>query len=93
MRPPDARAFHLTGTFHVVEPPSRLSFSFCWEPPADDDIETLAELTFRQIGDATEVHLAQGPFATDARRTLHRDGWGESFDRLEDVVTQDPRPR
>lgn len=87
MRPPDAAAFHLTGTFHVVEPPSRLSFSFRWEPPSEDDVETLAELSFREIGDATEVHLTHSGFTTDARRTLHRDGWGESFDKLDDLVS------
>lgn len=92
MRPPDAPAFHLTGTFHEVDQPSRLSFSFRWDPPASDDVETLAELSFRQIDDSTEVHLAQGPFTTDARRTLHRDGWSESFDKLHDLVSAEHDP-
>ena len=86
MRPPDAPAFHLTGTFHEVDPPSRLSFSFRWEPPAADDVETLAELSFREIDGATEVHLVQGSFMTDDRRSLHRDGWSESFDKLGELL-------
>ena len=87
MRPPDAPEFHLTGTFHEVDPPSRLSFSFRWEPPASDDVETLAELSFRQIDTSTEVRLAQSPFMTEARCTLHRNGWSESFDRLDELLS------
>jgi uncharacterized protein YndB with AHSA1/START domain len=32
--------------------------------------------------------LSQGPFKTEARRALHRDGWTESFDKLAELVTQ-----
>jgi uncharacterized protein YndB with AHSA1/START domain len=85
MQPPDAPAFHLTGTFEELEEPSRLSFSFRWEPADADDVETLAELSFREVDDATEVRLRQGPFKTDARRTLHQNGWSESFDRLDEL--------
>jgi uncharacterized protein YndB with AHSA1/START domain len=50
--------------------------------------ETLARLSFEAIGDSTRIVLAQGPFKTDARRELHRDGWGESFDRLGELVAR-----
>jgi hypothetical protein len=30
--------------------------------------------------------LEQGPFKTEARRALHRDGWTDSFDKLERLV-------
>jgi hypothetical protein len=29
------------------------------------------------------VALAQGEFKTEERRELHRDGWTDTFDRLE----------
>jgi uncharacterized protein YndB with AHSA1/START domain len=48
-----------------------------------DDVEMLATLSFRDLGEATEVALAQGPFRTEARRALHHDGWSDSFDKLE----------
>jgi len=85
MRPPEGETFALTGVFHRVDP-SHLAFSFEWEPADADDQETLAQLSFRPIDDATEVHLGQGPFKTQARRALHRDGWTESFDRLAELL-------
>ena len=83
MQPPDGDPFHLTGEFREVEPPARLAFTFSYEDPDPDDVETLVTLSFRDLGESTEVALAQGPFKTEARRALHRDGWGDSFDRLE----------
>jgi uncharacterized protein YndB with AHSA1/START domain len=83
MQPPEGEPFHLTGEFREVDPPSRLAFTFVWEDPDPDDVETLASLAFRDLGGSTEVALVQGPFKTEARRSLHRDGWGDSFDKLE----------
>ena len=83
MQPPEGESFHLTGEFREVEPPERLAYTFVWEPADPDDVETLAELEFRDRGESTEVGFRQGRFATEARRDLHRDGWGDSFDKLE----------
>jgi uncharacterized protein YndB with AHSA1/START domain len=35
----------------------------------------------------TRVVLEQGPFKTEARRALHRDGWTDSLDRLEQALS------
>src|SRR5215218_3924269 len=43
MRPPEGDSFHLAGDFRVVEPPERFAFTFVWNPPDDDDVETLAD--------------------------------------------------
>ena len=59
-----------------------------WEEPDPDDVETLVELSFRDLGEATEVALAQGPFKTEARRELHRGGWTDSFDKLERLIAR-----
>jgi uncharacterized protein YndB with AHSA1/START domain len=87
MQPPEGDAFQLVGAFREVDPPRRLAFTFAWEPADPDDVETLVELAFRDLGDSTEVALAQGAFKTDARLELHRDGWADTFDRLERFVT------
>jgi len=55
--------------------------------PDPDDVETLAALAFRDVGQATEVSLTQGPFKTEARRLLHRNGWSDSFDKLERLMS------
>jgi uncharacterized protein YndB with AHSA1/START domain len=88
MQPPEGDAFHLSGEFREVDPPARLSYTFRWEPPYPDDVETLVELSFRELGESTEVIFTQGRFRTEARRELHRDGWTDTFERLERFLSQ-----
>jgi uncharacterized protein YndB with AHSA1/START domain len=87
MQPPEGDPFYLTGELREVDPPSRLAYTFIWEDPDPDDIPTLVSLSFRNLGESTEVGLTQGPFKTEARRALHRDGWTESFDKLERLIS------
>jgi uncharacterized protein YndB with AHSA1/START domain len=86
MEPPQGDRFYLTGEFHEVDPPARLGYTFVWEEPNPDDVETRVELRFRDLGESTEVSLTQGPFRTEDRRALHRDGWTDSLDKLERLV-------
>jgi len=90
MQPPGGAAFHLTGAFREVEPPVRLAYTFEWEEPDPDDVETLVTLTLRDLAGSTEVALAQGPFRTEPRRALHRDGWTESLTKLERYLESRP---
>ena len=84
MQPPEGELFHLHGEFREVDPPSRLSYTFVWEPPNPDDRETLVTLSLADQGEATEVKLTQGEFATQERLDLHDGGWTESFEKLEE---------
>jgi uncharacterized protein YndB with AHSA1/START domain len=86
MQPPDGDSFSLVGEFREVEPPNRLAFSFVWEEPDPDDVETLVELGFEPDGESTIVAMTQGPFKTEERLELHRGGWGDSFDKLERLL-------
>ena len=86
MQPPEGDRFHLTGEFREVDPPARLAYSFVWEEPDPDDMDTQVDLRFRDLGKSTEVTMAQGPFKTEARRALHRDGWTDSLDKLERLL-------
>jgi uncharacterized protein YndB with AHSA1/START domain len=83
MQPPEGDPFYLTGEFREVDPPARLVFTFVYESPDPDDVENVVELSFRDLGESTEVIFTQGPFKTEPRRELHRDGWTDTFDRLE----------
>ena len=87
MQPPEGDAFYLTGEFRVVDPPTRLAYTFRWEDPDPDDVETLVDLSFRDFGASTEVVFTQGPFKTEARRALHRDGWTDGFNKLEALLS------
>jgi uncharacterized protein YndB with AHSA1/START domain len=82
MQPPAGQLFHLVGEYLEVQPPSVLSYTFRWEPPDPDDQETVARVELHRLNGATEVSLTQGPFATEARRELHRAGWTDSLARL-----------
>jgi uncharacterized protein YndB with AHSA1/START domain len=87
MQPPEGDRFYLTGEFCELDPPARLAYTFVWEEPDPDDVENRVGLSFRDLGGSTEVAFMQGPFKTEARRALHRDGWTDAFDKLERLVS------
>ena len=87
MQPPEGDPFHLSGEFREVDRPTRLAYTFVWEPPDADDVDSLVTLSFRDLGESCEVLLTQGPFKTEARRALHRDGWTDSFDKIERLIS------
>jgi uncharacterized protein YndB with AHSA1/START domain len=88
MQPPEGDAFNLTGEFLEVEPPSRLAFTFIYEDPDPDDVDTEVNLSFRERDGSTEVGFRQGEFKTPARRSLHHDGWSDSFERLSRFLSE-----
>jgi uncharacterized protein YndB with AHSA1/START domain len=87
MQPREGDPFYLTGEFREVDPPALLAYTFVYEDPDPDDVETVVSLAFRDLGESTEVALTQGPFKTEARRTLHRRGWTDTFDKLVERLT------
>jgi uncharacterized protein YndB with AHSA1/START domain len=87
MQPPDSDAFVLTGEFRVVGPATRLAYTFRYEPPDADDQETVVDFSLRSVGEFAALTLDQGVFRTNARRDLHEQGWTESLDRLEELIT------
>jgi uncharacterized protein YndB with AHSA1/START domain len=86
MQAPEGEAFHLSGEFLEVSPPSSLAYTFRWEEPDPDDVETTVRVTLAKVGSGTLVSVAQGAFATDARLELHRSGWTDSLERLREFV-------
>ena len=86
MKPPDGDLFHLSGEFLKIDPPSRLAYTFRWEEPDPDDRTTVVTLSLDAAGDATEVSLTQGEFATEARLALHRSGWTDGLEKLRELI-------
>ena len=82
MQPPEGELFHLAGKYVEVEPPSRLAYTFRWEPPDPDDRENVARIALRERDGATEIAVTHGPFATEARCELHKAGWTATLARL-----------
>jgi len=50
MQPPQGARFFLTGEFREVDPPARLACTFVWEDPDPDDVDTVVDLSFRDLG-------------------------------------------
>jgi uncharacterized protein YndB with AHSA1/START domain len=90
MQPPEGDLFYLQGEYREVDPPRRLVYTFRWEDPDPDDVETVVNLSLRDLGESTEMSLDQGAFATQARHDLHEQGWTDSFERLRAVISSDP---
>ena len=87
MQPPEGDLFHLTGEFRVIDPPARLAYTFRWEDPDPDDQETVVTLTFRDLGESTELAVSQGTFASESRLALHEDGWTDGLSRLQELMS------
>jgi uncharacterized protein YndB with AHSA1/START domain len=89
MQPPEGDAFYLSGEFLEVASPSQLAYTFRWEDPDPDDQENVVTLSFRDLADeSTEVTFTQRPFATEARRALHEQGWTDTFDKLHELLSR-----
>jgi uncharacterized protein YndB with AHSA1/START domain len=87
MQPPEGDVFHLSGQFREVEEPSRLTYTFRYDEPDPDDRETVVTFSLQDADDSTIVVVDQGVFATEARRALHEQGWRETLDRLERLMS------
>jgi uncharacterized protein YndB with AHSA1/START domain len=88
MQPPEGDRFHISGAFLAVEPTQRLTYTFEYEEPDTDDRETTVTLTIDGHDQSSDVTMVQTGFATEARRTLHEQGWSESLDRLAEYLTR-----
>ncbi len=87
MHPPEGEDFHIRGSFTEIAPAERLAFTFVYEEPGPDDVETLVILTLREpVAGSTELALEQDGFATEAALDLHRGGWSDSFERLATLI-------
>lgn len=49
-------------------------------------MKTVVRVRFEDLGDTTRVTLRQGPFATDEQREQTTAGWGQSFDKLDQLL-------
>lgn len=49
-------------------------------------METRVRVEFHDLGDKTRITLRQGPFATADQREQTATGWGQSFDKLDQLL-------
>lgn len=86
MQPPEGDLFYLHGEFREVDPSRRLAYTFRWEDPDPEDVETIVTLSLRDRNGSTELTLDQGAFATEPRGALHEQGWTDAFEKLRGLM-------
>jgi glutathione S-transferase len=83
---PDGGRFAKAGVYREVKRPEKLVFTWPYQPEggctSGDGQETTVEVTFRAIGNKTEVTLVHGPFGDPAGFNGHNEGWKGTFDKL-----------
>jgi uncharacterized protein YndB with AHSA1/START domain len=87
MQPPEGEPFAISGDFREVDPPVRLVYTFLYDDPDPDDQQTVVTFALRAVNTSTEVTVEQGPFTTEQRLSLHQQGWSDTVDRLEAVLS------
>lgn len=71
------------GTFQKIEPPEKLVFTWCWEPPDPDaGVESLVTVTFHKIEIGTELVLLHERFPNQEKFDRHIAGWNGALDHL-----------
>lgn len=86
MHMPSGSVHMLSGTYHEVDPPQRLVYSWIWGQGDLEGLEMTVTLEFAEHPDGTQLRLTHGGLPSEEARRLHGEGWGSSFDCLEEVV-------
>jgi len=82
--PSDGAEAGATGEYMLVEPPSRLVFTWVWD--ADPGRPQLIELEFAEQAGRTFVRMTNSAIPTDGRRTDQERGWYMCYDNLDRVL-------
>jgi uncharacterized protein YndB with AHSA1/START domain len=84
MQPVAGDPFVVAGTYHEVEPPVRLVYTWRWETgPAADGSESLVRVEFREHGGRTELVLTHTDFPASHGAAPYRMGWEGGLDKFE----------
>lgn len=82
MRDPDQGVEHGGGgEYTVVDPPSRLAFTWVWDN--DPEWSTVIELYFEETGGETTVHFTHAGLRDEESLRSHEGGWANCFANLE----------
>jgi uncharacterized protein YndB with AHSA1/START domain len=81
------------GKYLEVERPSRLVYTFQWEPHEDQDendetFETIVTILLEDQGGKTLMKFYQSVFNTTSNRDGHIGGWNSAFDRLVEYLAE-----
>jgi uncharacterized protein YndB with AHSA1/START domain len=86
MHTPDQKNPRVGGIYKEIVRSTRLVFTWMWAHETDGMQETLVTLTFKPVGNGTEMTLEHTGFANAERRDSHNNGWTGSFDKLGELL-------
>jgi uncharacterized protein YndB with AHSA1/START domain len=87
MRSAEGRDYSLIGTYREIVPPERIVFTHAWiEEDGTPGLETIVTVTFEEADGGTRLTLVQTGFDSVASREGHQGGWGETLDRLGELL-------
>jgi uncharacterized protein YndB with AHSA1/START domain len=81
---PDGSVVWITGQFQVIEPPSRLVYT--WRLETQDSAPERVTVRFEERGELTEVIVLHERISDDAARRGHQRGWDGCLIGLEQYV-------
>ena len=77
------------GEYTVVEPPTRLAFTWTWDD--EPGWRTLVEVEFVEDADGrTTVRFTHDGLRDEEALRSHEDGWGKCFENLERALRRPP---
>lgn len=82
MKHSNGSVYTVTGQYRIVQPPSRLAFTWAWEGTDMEKNPTLVTLEFHEQGNSTELVLNHDLFPTEDVKQEHNKGWNGCLDRL-----------
>ena len=84
MHPPEGNPMPISGTYHEIDAPKRLVYTWQWEVPGMGDDESLVEVEFRDAGEGrTEIVLTHSRYPEAHTGEPYRMGWEGGFDKFE----------
>ena len=87
LQPPAGEVFHLSGEFLGIQAPSALSCTFAGTSRSLTTAKQSSIYLWTPFGERTQLTDDLKPeFATNERLELHRDGWTDSFKKLDALV-------
>ena len=86
MLTPEGKTHTAIGRYRVVEPPSRLVYTWDWEEEGAQMGDTLVTVEFKEMGEATEIVLTHEKFPNEEARDGHDMGWKSCLNRLEALL-------
>jgi uncharacterized protein YndB with AHSA1/START domain len=89
MQPAEGDPFIVGGTYHEVEEPRRLVYTWRWETgPAADGSESLVTVEFNERGEHTELVLTHTDFPASHGPAPYQMGWDGGLDKFEAVLRE-----